>query len=97
MVIQRIGVFSLCKIVGALYGGLGLIAGAVLSLASFFGLVFSAGDGAGEQDIALFLGLGAILFAPLLYGALGFIGGILSAVIYNFAAGIAGGLELEVR
>lgn len=96
MVIQRIGVLSLGKIVGALYGGLGLIAGAFLTLFSLFGLLFSMGNRLGQQEMAL-LGIGAIVFLPLLYGALGFIGGVLSAVIYNFAAGVVGGLELEVR
>lgn len=97
MVIQRIGVYSLGKIVGALYAGLGLIAGAFLTLFSLFGLVVSTGDGFGQQDIAIFFGLGAIIFLPLFYGILGFVGGLLSAVIYNFAAGVVGGLELEVR
>ncbi|MDA0206992.1 MAG: hypothetical protein O3A53_10725 [Acidobacteria bacterium] len=97
MVIQRIGVLSLGKIVGALYGGLGLIAGAFLTLFSFFGFVFSVADGIGQQDISMLFGMGAILFIPLLYGTLGFIVGILAAAIYNFAAGVVGGLELEVR
>lgn len=97
MVIQRIGVYSLGKIVGALYGGLGLIAGAIISLVSSIGLMLSAGDGFGQADTTLFFGIGAILFVPLFYGTLGFIGGLLSAAIYNFAAGLVGGLELEVR
>ena len=99
MVIQRIGVLSLGKITGALYGGLGLIIGAVVSLVSFFGAAFSqsAGDQPGGAFIAMFFGMGAVILLPLLYGVMGFVGGLLSALIYNLAASVAGGLELEVR
>jgi hypothetical protein len=44
---------------------------------------------------ALF-GVGSILLLPLFYGALGFIGGAISAFVYNLVAGVVGGIELEV-
>ncbi len=99
MVIQRIGVLSLAKVLGALYGGLGLFFGAIVSLVSFFGAAFSqaAAKEPGGQFIAMFFGMGAIILLPLLYGAIGFISGALSALIYNLVAGVAGGLEIEVR
>ena len=98
MVIQRIGVLSFGKIGGALYGALDLIFGAIVSLISLFGAAFSqaAGDQPGGQIIAMFFGIGAIILFPLFYGVMGFIGGVISALIYNLAASVVGGLELEV-
>jgi hypothetical protein len=38
----------------------------------------------------------AIVVLPVLYGALGFIGGVISAALYNVIASVAGGIELEL-
>ena len=38
---------------------------------------------------------GAIIIAPICYAILGFIGGLIGAVVYNFAAGMMGGIEVE--
>ena len=42
------------------------------------------------------MGAGAALFAPILYAVVGFIGGIIGAVIYNVVAKWVGGIEVEV-
>lgn len=34
---------------------------------------------------------------PNFYGIMGFVGGIIMAAIYNFVAGIVGGLELDLE
>jgi uncharacterized membrane protein len=39
--------------------------------------------------------IGAIIIAPICYAILGFIGGLIGAVVYNFAAGMIGGIEVE--
>jgi hypothetical protein len=44
----------------------------------------------------LLFGIGAIIFAPILYGILGFIFGILLALFYNITTGLVGGIEIEV-
>jgi hypothetical protein len=41
------------------------------------------------------LGAGAIVILPIFYGVMGFIMGALYAAVYNFIAGIVGGLELQ--
>ena len=93
--LKRIGVFSLAKVLAVLYAALGLIIGLFFSL---FGLAFGSmmnqyGNGGGMYG-ALF-GVGAIIFMPIFYGIIGFVGGALTAWIYNMIAGAAGGIELE--
>ena len=38
-----------------------------------------------------------LIFAPILYGVIGFIGGAISALIYNFIAKLTGGLEFTLE
>ena len=91
MVLKSIGVFSAGKIMGVMYALFGLIGGALITLFALAGL---AGRQQGGPEAMMF-GAGAIIFLPLIYGVAGFIGGIISAAIYNIVAAISGGLELE--
>ncbi|HII02372.1 TPA: hypothetical protein HA351_12225 [Methanosarcinaceae archaeon] len=92
--ITKIGVLSLGKILGAIYAIMGLIFGAIMTL-TFMGMGSIMGnDGA---LAGLLLGTGAIITLPIFYGILGFIDGIITALIYNVAAGFIGGLEIEVE
>ena len=52
----------------------------------------------GGQALPGILGLGGIFIVmlPILYGAMGFIGGIIGALIYNLVAKWIGGIEVEV-
>lgn len=93
MRLKRIGVLSCGKVSGVLYGGLGLIFGAILSLIAFMGVAFGSGSSFGA--FGAFMGIGAIIFLPLFYGLIGFIGGIITAWLYNIVAGLTGGLEVE--
>lgn len=43
------------------------------------------------------IGSGFALFVPILYAVLGFIGGVISAAVYNLATKWVGGIELEVE
>lgn len=96
MVLKRIGVLSLAKIMGVLYAAIGLIVGFFVSFAAVIGsMIGSSLEGTTEPLVGLFLGIGAIFFFPILYGVLGFIGGIITAAIYNFVVRFTGGLELE--
>ena len=87
--VKRIGVLSLAKILGLLYAILGLIIGALLSLFSVTGFV-------GAADVGLFFGTASIIIFPILYGVMGFVGGLITAFFYNFIAGKIGGLEVEI-
>ena len=95
MVLKSIGVFSLAKMMGALYATIGFIVGLLFALASVVGAGF-AGSGA-EGLLGLVFGVGAVIFLPVFYGIMGFLGGALLSAIYNVVAGMAGGVELNLE
>ncbi len=43
------------------------------------------------------MGLGLIVMAPIMYGVMGFIVGVIGAFFYNIVAGWVGGIEVEVE
>jgi hypothetical protein len=94
MVINRIGPMSVAKLAAVLYGMLGLLIGACVSLVAMVG-----GFAAGQNQASAFgamIGIGSIIFFPLLYGVIGFIGTLIAAALYNVAAGIVGGVHVDV-
>lgn len=100
MIVKRIGVLSLAKVMAILYGGIGLVAGLVFSFFALLGTAFGAAFQETTGPEAFFgaiFGVGAVVLLPLLYGFMGFLGGLLSAALYNLAARIVGGLELDVE
>ena len=96
MVLNRIGVLSTGKILGILYAGLGLLIGGLFSLFSLLGAAVGASQDAGGAFFAMVFGIGAVVILPIFYGVLGLIGGILTAALYNLAASVVGGIELEL-
>jgi len=100
MTVTRIGALSLAKVMGLIYGGMGLLFGLVFSffahLGAAFGRAFEGASGPEALFGALF-GVGAVIFLPIFYGLMGFLAGLLTAALYNLAARAVGGLELEVE
>jgi hypothetical protein len=96
MTINKLGVMSVGKVMGAVYGLMGLIFGAIVALVSLAGASIGTVEDASPMFGALF-GVGAVIFLPLLYGCFGFIGGLLTAAIYNLVAGWCGGVEIETQ
>jgi hypothetical protein len=97
MIVKRIGVLSLGRIMGIMYGGIGLFFGAIFAIVSLAGAAIGAGmSESGNAWVGAFFGVGAVVLMPVLYGVLGFVGGLLSALVYNLAARFVGGLELDV-
>ncbi|MDX1438744.1 MAG: hypothetical protein R3284_02470 [Rubricoccaceae bacterium] len=94
MVLTRIEPMSMAKVyavLGALYG---LLIG--LPFACFASMVGSQlsqfGDGGGAAGG---IGILALIMYPI-FGAIGgFIGGLISAFVYNLVAGWVGGIEME--
>ena len=86
--VKKIGVLSLAKILGLLYAIFGLIIGALFALFPLIG--FSA------DETGAFFGTASIILFPILYGIMGFIGGLITAFFYNLIAGKIGGLEVEI-
>jgi hypothetical protein len=96
MVLKRIGALSLAKICAIIYAVIGLIIGFFVSAIALLGtMIGSAFDESAGPFIGLFFGIGSIFLFPILYGLLGFLGGLISAAIYNLAARTIGGVEME--
>ena len=89
MVIRRVGALSCAKVTGLLYVILGLIFGACLSLISLLGV------DVGNSALQGMFGVGAIVLLPIFYGVLGFLGTLIMALLFNFAAGVTGGIEVD--
>jgi hypothetical protein len=89
MILKSIGVISCGKMLGALNALLGLLAGSIMSL------IAVAGVAADRPIQGGMVGDGDIIFLPILYGLIGFIGGIVTAALCNILAGIVGGIEME--
>ena len=94
MVINRVAPVQLAKVLGAIYAVIGLIFGCIAALFSMMGGLVA--QQAGSGSLGMLFGVGAIIFLPVLYGALGFIGGLIVSMLYNLVAGKAGGIEIDV-
>ena len=103
MTIRRFGVFSVAKIYGLLMFVIGLIIGVLYGLfLILFGAAMSAiapnGDAALAGGVStVVLGVAMMIGFPIMYGVMGFIGGTISAVVYNLAAGMIGGVKFELE
>ena len=95
MVINRVGPVSFAKITGTLYAILGLVVGAFISLFALAGGM--ASNRSGGAMFGALMGVGAIVMLPLFYGLCGFVATLVGAWLYNVAAGIVGGVEIDVR
>ncbi len=102
--LNHLDVLSVAKMYGAIMAVIGVIAGLVYACfmtffaASFMsGLAAGAGD-AGRSGMAGAMGgslvgaLCAIVFIPILYAVMGFIGGAIAAWVYNLLAPRIGGV-----
>jgi hypothetical protein len=98
MVIKRVGAMSVAKIAAILYAGIGLIIGAIFSLVGMAGMAAGlARDQPGGAFLGAFFGVGAIILFPVLYACIGFVFTLIGAALFNLAAGITGGVEIEVQ
>ena len=81
-VIKVIGVLSVAKIAGVIAALVGLVLGILFAVVAYF-------TGPAWQ-------LGVAVVLPVLYGALGFVGGALYAWLYNVVSGWVGGIEVDL-
>ena len=95
--INRVGVLSLAKVLAVLYALFGLIFGALMAAFSLIGAGFAQATDAEGAWVGALFGVGAVILLPILYGVMGFVGGALTAFLYNICSGIIGGVEIEVR
>jgi hypothetical protein len=78
---------------GILHLAYGLFVGFIYGI---FGLLMAAGGG-NQAGIGLAIAGGSILILPIFVGMIGFIAGILAALVHNIGVGFVGGLILEVE
>ncbi|GIV20819.1 MAG: hypothetical protein KatS3mg023_2570 [Armatimonadota bacterium] len=86
LVIKRLGWLSVGLVFGAMYVIFGLIAGVIFFILSLV-----------NPENTAIGGLAALVLLPVLYGVLGFIGGILIAAVYNLIAPRLGGIRIETE
>jgi hypothetical protein len=91
--IKRINVLSLAKLLAAVNAVLGLIQGGLVTIGSIMGVDMSQGQIPANSMIQQF----AIVYFPVLYAVGGFIGGALTAFIFNHAVKLFGPLEVDME
>ena len=92
-IVKSVGVLSVAKIMGLMYGCMGLI------FAPLFLLVGLLGSLVGSEKTP-FAGIFGVVFAilmPVIYGVLGFVMGAIGGLLYNLFAKWVGGFEVEVE
>lgn len=99
--ITGLGILSIGKFLGILYGMLGLIIGVIYGGILVLFSLLAAGGSSGQQagGIAAFGvvgGIAVVVGAPIFYGLVGFIGGLIMAIIANLALRLSGGIELQL-
>ena len=83
--ISNVDVFQTGKVLAVLYFCIGLIFVPILLLIALFG-----------HGQSFIVGVITAIFTPVLYAFIGFVGGLIVALIYNLVAGWTGGLEFTV-
>ncbi|HVT61586.1 MAG TPA: hypothetical protein VHR45_24710 [Thermoanaerobaculia bacterium] len=97
--IRRVRVLSLAAVTGCTYAVFGLIGGGIFALFALFGAALGNAFSPQHSNpvFGVLFGVGAVIFFPIFYGIIGFIGGLISGAIYNLVASMAGGIELELE
>ncbi|HWH59477.1 MAG TPA: hypothetical protein VN682_17750 [Terriglobales bacterium] len=92
-IIKSVGVLSVAKIFGLLYGCMGLI------FVPIFLIMAVAGAMAGPKEFPFGGVLGVVLafVMPIFYGGMGFVMGAVGALLYNLTAGWIGGFEVQLE
>lgn len=91
------------KMLGVLYAAMGLIFIPFILLFSLVGALVPELQGGGNSDVsigmgvAVGIGLGMAVLMPALYGVMGFVSGIVSALVYNLVAKWIGGIQFELE
>jgi len=94
--LKRVDPLQAGKILGALYGLLSLVFVPFMLVFMLLGNMAARQQGnAAHLPLMFGMGVGFMIFLPLLYALMGFVGGALCAWIYNLLARWIGGLEME--
>ncbi len=96
--IKKFDPLSVMRIAAICYAALGLFEGLlVAAIFSFVGVAARDSSPGLPPFLAPFFGVASIVIFPILFAVIGAIGGGLGAVIYNVAARVVGGIQVEVE
>lgn len=88
--LKKIGVLSLGKLQAIIMAIIGLIIGIFYAISALLlGNMFNIQSG--------YFSIAGIILFPLIYGILGFIGGVIGALVFNAGIKIVGGLEMHFQ
>lgn len=90
--LKKIGVLSLAKLQAITMALVGFIIGIIFFIGGlFFGITTdSIGIGMGFSFLS-------IIIFPIIYGVMGFIGGVIGALLYNLSSKWTGGIEIYLE
>ena len=91
-ILKSVGVMSVARIMGLLYGCMGLIFAPIFLLLGVLGSI----AGQDKTPFAGILGIVLAVLMPVLYGVTGFVMGGIGALLYNLLSKWVGGVELEL-
>jgi hypothetical protein len=98
MIVKKVGPVSLGKILGIIYAFFGFIIGLFFSFFMLMGTIFgSIIEDSPEPLVGLIFGFGSVVAFPVFYGLMGFLGGIITAGLYNVTSRWVGGIEIELE
>jgi len=98
--LKRIAPLQLGKMFAVIYGLFSLV---LIPFLMLFGLIASLApktEVAHPMPMLIGMGMGmgmVMLIVPVIYPVMGFVGGVIGALIYNLAAKWLGGIEVEVE
>lgn len=90
--IKSVGVLSCAKMLGVLYGCMGLLFVPIALVGGLAGIASQQTNSAISGAALLAFGI----LAPFLYGGMGFVFGAIGAWIYNLIAKKLGGIEIQL-
>ncbi len=91
--VKRLGVLSVANVSAIVSAIVGLIARLLMTLFSALASAF----GGDFDPMGFGLGFFGIILFPILYGVLGWIGGVICAALYNLGARWVGGIQVELE
>jgi hypothetical protein len=99
--IKRIAPLQAGKMIGILYACMGLVIMPIFMLAAIGGAFAQSAQGHNESAapavVATGIMFGIGLLAPIFYGVMGFVFGVVGTAVYNLVARWIGGIEVDVE
>jgi hypothetical protein len=95
--LKRVEPIQLGKVLGVLYGLMSLIFVPFFLMFSFIISAMPKASGAPNAAFPASVGMVMAILMPFMYALMGFITGVIGAVLYNVVAKWMGGIQVEVE